>query len=74
LCRNCSVEFDPREENLRKESKLEVPDRNVEPAVTSIQYNMTDQVSIRHTVPKRGGFAELEKKGTIKFKDYNTTG
>src|ERR687898_929337 len=61
-CRSCSVEFDPESENLRKESKLIVPDRNIEPAVTSIQTNMADEVEIRHTVPKRGGFAELEKK------------
>jgi hypothetical protein len=36
-CRHCSVEFDPESENLRKESKIIVPDRNVEPAVTSIK-------------------------------------
>ena len=66
------MEFNPESENLRKESKLFVPDRNIEPAVTSIQYNMADKVAIRHTVPKRGGFAELEKKG-LKIKDYHTT-
>ena len=71
-CRSCSVEFDPESENLRKESKLIVPDRNIEPAVTSIQTNMADEVEIRHTVPIRGGFAELQKKG-IKIKDYKTT-
>jgi DNA-directed RNA polymerase subunit RPC12/RpoP len=31
-CRHCSVEYDPETENLRKESKITVPDRNVEPA------------------------------------------
>ena len=72
-CRSCSVEFDPESENLRKESKLIVPDRNIEPAVTSIQTNMADEVEIRHTVPKRGGFAELEKKGTIRITNYKTT-
>lgn len=41
-CRNCSVEFDPESENLRKESKITVPDRNIEPAITSIQTNMVD--------------------------------
>jgi hypothetical protein len=70
-CRQCSVEWDPESENLRKESKLVVPG-NSEPAVTSIQTNMADEVEIRHTVPKRGGFAELEKKG-IKIKGYHTT-
>jgi hypothetical protein len=27
-CRNCSVEWDPAEENIRRESKISVPDRN----------------------------------------------
>ena len=71
-CRSCSVEFDPESENLRRESKITVPDRNIQPAVTSIQTNMADEVEIRHTVPKRGGFAELEKKG-LKIKNYHTT-
>ena len=71
-CRHCSIEFDPESENLRKESKLIVPDRNIEPAVTSIQTNMEDSVTIRHTPEIRGGFAELQKKG-IKIKDYHTT-
>src|SRR5215204_5292109 len=69
-CRHCSVEFNPEDENLRKESKIIVPDRNIEPAITSIG-NAPD-VSIRHTPPIRGGFAELQKKG-IKIKDYHTT-
>lgn len=71
-CRHCSVEFDPESENLRKESKLVVPDRNIEPAVTSIQTNMADEVEIRHTPPIRGGLAELQKKG-LKITDYHTT-
>jgi hypothetical protein len=52
-CRHCQVEWDPESENLRRESKLFVPDRNIEPAVTSIQTNMADEVEIRHTVPIR---------------------
>src|ERR671914_2884616 len=36
-CRQCSIEWDPESENLRQVSKLVVPDRNVEPAITSIQ-------------------------------------
>ena len=73
FCRNCNIEFDPESENSRKESKLTVPNRDIEPAVTSIQTNMADEVEIRHTVPKRGGFAELEKKGTIRITNYKTT-
>jgi len=70
-CRHCSVEFNPEDENLRKESKITVPDRNIEPAVTSIQTNMADEVEIRHTPPLRGGFAELQKKG-LKITSYKT--
>jgi ribosomal protein L37AE/L43A len=72
FCRHCLVEFDSESENLRKESKLVVPDRNIEPAATSIQNNMADEVEIRHTLPIRGGFAELQKKG-LKITDYHTT-
>ena len=70
-CRHCSIEFNPEDENLRKESKLIVPDRNIEPAITSVG-NVPD-VSIRHEPPLRGGFAELQKKGTIRIKNYHTT-
>src|SRR5215207_7625988 len=58
-CRHCSVEFNPEDENLRKESKIKVPDRNVQPAVTSV--SSTPDVSIRHEPTLRGGFAELQK-------------
>src|SRR5215208_1735060 len=66
-CRNCSTSFDPQEENLRKESKIQVPDRNTEPAVTSIGF--TPDVALRKPVELRGGFAQLQKKG-LKFKSY----
>ena len=69
-CRHCSVEFNPEDENLRKESKITVPDRNIEPAVSTTPG--IQDISIRHTPPIRGGFAELQKKG-IKIKDYHTT-
>jgi hypothetical protein len=71
-CNNCSIPFGPENESIRHKQKLEVPDRNIEPAVSSIQTNMANQVEVRHTVPVRGGFAELEKKG-LKIKDYHTT-
>ena len=64
------MEFNPEDENLRKESKLIVPDRNIEPAVSTTP-GIPD-VSIRHTPEISGGFAELQKKG-IKIKDYHTT-
>jgi hypothetical protein len=34
---NCSIEFNPENENIGKESKITVPNRNQEPCVTSIQ-------------------------------------
>ena len=57
--------------NIRHQLKITVPDRNIQPAVTSIQTNMADEVEIRHTVPIRGGFAELQKKG-LKITSYKT--
>ena len=69
-CRQCSIEYDPEEENLRQVSKLVVPDRNVEPAITSIQN--TPDVSIYHEPTLKGGFAQLAKKGTIRFTSYST--
>jgi hypothetical protein len=69
-CRSCSVEFDPESENIRRESKLVVPERNVEPAVTSVGF--TPDVSIEKNIPMRGGFAELQKKG-LRFTSYHTT-
>lgn len=68
-CRHCSVEFDPEAENLRKESKILVPDRNQEAAITSIQTDPSKEVEIRHTVPLRGG---LEQK-RLRFTSYLTT-
>ena len=35
-CRNCSIEYDPEAENIRKESKITVPDRNVEPCAVAL--------------------------------------
>lgn len=70
-CKHCSAEFDPESENLRKESKIVVPDRNEEAAISSIQ-NIPD-ISIRHERELRGGFAALAKKGTIRFTSYSTT-
>jgi DNA-directed RNA polymerase subunit RPC12/RpoP len=70
-CRNCSVEYDPESENLRKETKITVPDRNVEPCITSV--DITPDVSIRHEPELRGGFAQLARKGTIRITSYSTT-
>jgi DNA-directed RNA polymerase subunit RPC12/RpoP len=57
-CRHCSVEFNPETENLRKESKLSVPDRNKEGSITSI--GVTPDVSIRHEPEIKGAFKALQ--------------
>jgi hypothetical protein len=69
-CRHCSVEFDSEAENLRKESKIVVPDRNEEAAISSIQTDPTKAVEIRHEPELRGAFAAMAKKGTIRFTSY----
>jgi hypothetical protein len=50
MCALLYIEFDPAEENLRKESKISVPDRNVEPAVATTpgQDYINKKVEIRH--------------------------
>lgn len=68
-CRNCSVEFNPEEENVRRESKLSVPDRNTEPAVSTTPLVNEDAVTIRHTPEIKGGLKALQQKG-LKITDY----
>jgi hypothetical protein len=58
-CSRCQMSFDPEYDNLRHESKITVPHEDIEPAITSIQTNMADEVEIRHTPPIRGGMAEI---------------
>lgn len=70
FCTRCSIEFDPESENLRKESKITVPDRNVEPAITSI--DATPDVSIRYEPELKGAFKSLKEKG-LRFTSYHTT-
>jgi hypothetical protein len=69
-CNHCSIPFEPENESIRHKQKLEVPDRNVEPAIATTP-GIPD-ISISHTPPIRGGFLELQKKG-LKIKDYHTT-
>jgi|SRR5918996_595172 hypothetical protein len=70
FCRACSIEFDPDDEKISHKQKLSIPYQDNEPAVASIGF--TPDVSIHHTPPIRGGFAELQKKG-LRIKDYHTT-
>lgn len=67
-CRNCSVEFNPEEENVRRESKLSVPNRNEETLVSNTP-GIPD-VSIRKEVEIKGGLLELKRKG-LKITDYH---
>jgi transcription elongation factor Elf1 len=73
FCRNCQIPFEPSETQLRKKSKLGTQREEVEPAVTSIQTDPSKEIEIRHEPDLRGGFAQLAKKGTIRFTSYNTT-
>jgi hypothetical protein len=45
----------------------------VDPAVTSIQTDLSKSVEIRHEPELCGGFAALAKKGTFRFTSYQTT-
>jgi hypothetical protein len=62
-CRNCSVEFDPENENVRRESKLSLPDRNMEPAISTTP-GIPD-ISIRHQPEIKGGLKALQQKGDL---------
>jgi hypothetical protein len=73
FCRNCQIPFEPSETQIRKKSKLGTQREEIEPAVSSIQIDQSGNVEIRHTVPLRGGFEALSKKGTIRFTSYQTT-
>jgi hypothetical protein len=48
-CHHCSIEWDPESENLRKESKITVQDRNIEPAIATTPG--IPNISIRHEPP-----------------------
>jgi hypothetical protein len=73
FCRRCQIPFEPSEMPIRKKSKLGAQREEVEPAVTSIQTDFRKEVEIRHEPELRGGFAQLVKKGIIRFTSYNTT-
>jgi hypothetical protein len=67
FCTNCSVTYDIDIENVRRESKLSVPNRNEETLVA--QTPGIPDVSIRHTPEIKGGLKALQEKG-IKITDY----
>jgi hypothetical protein len=61
------VEFSPEEENVRRESKLSVPDRNTE-TLAATTPGIPD-ISIHHTPEPKGTFNVLQQKG-IKMTSY----
>jgi hypothetical protein len=69
FCNRCQITREPRD--TRKKSKLGIQKQEVDPAIPSVD-NMPD-VSIRHEPTLRSGFAQLAKKGTIRFTSYDTT-
>jgi hypothetical protein len=70
-CRHCSVEFDPELENIRRESKISVPDRNIEPAVATTPGTdyLNQNVEIHHEPEIKGGLKALKEHG-IKITYY----
>jgi hypothetical protein len=72
FCRNCQTSFEPSETEMRKKTKLGTQREEIEPAVMSIQTDITKEVEISHTVPMRGGFKSLSDKG-LRFTSYSTT-
>jgi hypothetical protein len=71
-CRNCSVEFDPELENVRRESKISVPDRNIEPVVATTPGTdyLNQNVEIHHEPEIKGGLKVLKDKG-IRITSYS---
>jgi DNA-directed RNA polymerase subunit RPC12/RpoP len=68
FCRNCSIEFNSDDEQVSHKQKLSIPDQDIEPAVATTP-GIPD-ISIRHEPELKGGFAQLARKGTIRFTSY----
>ena len=62
FCRQCSAVYSMEDDTVRHRHRLTVPEET-EPAVTSIQYDFTKDVEVRHPKKLRGGIAELHKRG-----------
>jgi hypothetical protein len=54
FCRNCSIEFNPDDEQVSHKQKLSIPYQDSEPAVATTP-GIPD-ISIRHTPPLRGTY------------------
>jgi hypothetical protein len=71
-CRNCSIEFQPENESIRHKQKLDVPDRNIEPAIATTPAIDYTSVQIHKEPEIKGTFKVLQQKG-IKIKNYKET-
>ena len=71
FCRFCSIEFDPDDEKISHKQKLSIPYQDNEPCVSTTP-GIPD-ISLHKEPTLKGGFAQLAKKGTIRFTDYHTT-
>lgn len=73
--RNWSVEFNPELENIRRESKISVPDRNEETFVaqTPGQNYLNKRVEIHKEPEIKGGLKELKERG-LKITSYKEAG
>ena len=70
-CTRCNIEFDPETENIRRESKISVPNRNEETLVahTPGQEYLNKQIEVKHEQEIKGGLKELQKRG-LKITHY----
>jgi hypothetical protein len=73
-CNSCGIDFQPENENLRRESKISVPNRNQETLVSTtlgIDY-LNASIQIHNEPEIKGAFKTLQDKG-IKIKYYRET-
>lgn len=72
-CSGCQMSFNPQYDNLRHVPKITTQHEDTEPSISIVNVDLSKEVEIRHTPELRGSFAQLAKKGTIKFTSYSTT-
>jgi hypothetical protein len=60
-CNNCSIPYEPENESIRHKQKLEVPDRNIEPAIATTP-GIRD-IRIHHEPEIKGGLKALQQRG-----------
>ena len=70
-CNNCSIPFEPENQSIRHKQRLEVPDRNVEPAIATTP-GIPD-ISIKKEPDLSPTFKALQKKGLkiTRYEEHN---